>query len=160
GDMVLQEGSTQWKPASQVQELLLASGSPPPPIPVAEATEWHFSQGGKQSGPITMSDLKGLALAGSLRPDDLVWKAGMPGWVAASPAGGVSPPRAVPPMPPPLPNEAAQAGKNPAISRASGAANQMMAGIKQAADETGISGLFGSIGRGLKDMLESSAPTA
>ena len=34
-DMVLQDGSTQWKPASQVQEFFPASGSaspPPPPL--------------------------------------------------------------------------------------------------------------------------------
>src|SRR5436309_2580781 len=99
-----------------------------------------------------MSDLMGLAEAGTLRPDDLVWRAGMPGWVAASTVQGLFPPPVVPPMPPPLPPAGtgvvpvAQTGNGFvgwAISKAASGPKNMMSGLKQAADETGISGLFG-----------------
>lgn len=102
-DMVLQEGTTTWIAASQVEAFFPQpqTAPPPPPIPVAEAKEWHFSQGGKQFGPATLSHLKGLAEAGTLQPTDLVWKAGMSGWVAASSVQGLFQPPAVPMPPPP-----------------------------------------------------------
>lgn len=103
-DMVLSEGAQQWQPAAQVDDFFpRLQTAPPPPIPVAEAKEWHLSQGGKQSGPVTMTDLKGLVGAGTLRPDDLVWKAGLPAWIAASTVQELFPPPSVSPTPPPLP---------------------------------------------------------
>src|SRR5436853_120322 len=84
-DMVLQDGSGQWKPASQVQEFFPASvsASPPPllPPPVPpELAEWHFTQNGQQAGPVTWTQLRQRAASGQLHPTDMVWKNGMAGW--------------------------------------------------------------------------------
>lgn len=104
-DMVLQEGTAKWIAASQVEAFFPQpqTAPPPPPVPVVEAPEWHFSQRGSQSGPVTLSRLKEMAGAGTLRPADLVWKAGMPAWVAASSVQGLFPPPKVQQTPPPLP---------------------------------------------------------
>jgi tetratricopeptide (TPR) repeat protein len=60
-------------------------------------------------GPVSSSELKGMAASGQLRPDDLVWADGMPDWMPASklkglfsevPRGIVPAPRPVPPIPP------------------------------------------------------------
>ena len=53
---------------------------PPPPPPPA----WHVVQAGQATGPFTLEDLTRAAQAGTLRPDTLVWTAGMAGWSAAS----------------------------------------------------------------------------
>jgi membrane protease subunit (stomatin/prohibitin family) len=52
---------------------------PPPPPPPA----WHVVQGGQATGPFTLEDLARAAAAGTLRPDTLVWTAGMATWSAA-----------------------------------------------------------------------------
>ena len=66
--------------------------------------QWHYLQDGKQHGPITEADLKQLVAAGKVKPTDLVWKQGMPQWVAVSSVAGMLPPTspvaAVPPPPP------------------------------------------------------------
>ncbi|HEX4144370.1 MAG TPA: DUF4339 domain-containing protein [Pirellulales bacterium] len=60
--------------------------------------EWHYASGGVQHGPVSWEELRSLADAGQLRPDDLVWKKGMNDWVPASivpnliPAGSAPPP--------------------------------------------------------------------
>ena len=60
--------------------------------------EWYYASGGVQQGPVSWEDLCGLARSGKLSPDDLVWKKGMEGWVAAAvipnlfPEASVSPP--------------------------------------------------------------------
>jgi len=45
--------------------------------------EWYYARENKQSGPISAVELKRLADAGQLRPDDLVWREGMAEWSAA-----------------------------------------------------------------------------
>jgi TM2 domain-containing membrane protein YozV len=47
------------------------------------ASEWYYSHDGQRLGPVSSEQLKELALAGKLGPDDLVWKDGMEDWVAA-----------------------------------------------------------------------------
>ena len=69
--------------------------------------EWHYALGEVQHGPVSWEELRSLAESGQLRSNDLVWKKGMSGWVAASivpnliPAGNA---------PPPLPPSAAFSG--------------------------------------------------
>lgn len=59
-------------------------------------SEWYYMSGGQQHGPVSAAQLKSLASAGSLAPEDLVWNQSMPEWVAARRvrglpfAGGVS----------------------------------------------------------------------
>jgi len=45
--------------------------------------EWFYAHGDRQAGPIPSAELKHLADAGALLPDDLVWREGMEQWVAA-----------------------------------------------------------------------------
>ncbi len=88
-DKVLQEGMSQWVPASQIEAIFPPTGitpAPPPlPVPVAaEPAEWHFTKSGAQAGPVTWTQLRQLAASGQLQPTDMVWKAGMPSWMAAA----------------------------------------------------------------------------
>ncbi|MFZ4733093.1 MAG: GYF domain-containing protein [Pirellulales bacterium] len=66
------------------------------------AREWHYAIGGERFGPIEPEELRGLAAAGRLAPDDLVWKPGLAEWVAARSVRGLFPG----PVPPPLPRAA------------------------------------------------------
>lgn len=47
------------------------------------ALTWHYSIDGKKHGPVGSADLKRLADAGELSPQDLVWK-GRPGCLGCS----------------------------------------------------------------------------
>ena len=52
--------------------------------PKGVATErWRYGVGGTRRGPVGDAELRRLADAGTLRPTDLVWRAGMPDWVPA-----------------------------------------------------------------------------
>ncbi len=54
------------------------------------ANEWHYTQNGQQTGEtVTDAQLKALAVAGQLKPEDLVWKEGMPNWVPARSVKGL-----------------------------------------------------------------------
>ncbi|MGL5094999.1 MAG: RDD family protein [Planctomycetia bacterium] len=46
--------------------------------------DWFYAQGDEQHGPIDERELQRLAATGELHTDDLVWRKGMPEWVAAS----------------------------------------------------------------------------
>lgn len=48
------------------------------------STEWYFGKDGQRSGPVQLSQLQAMAQQGELKPDDLVWRAGMADWQAAS----------------------------------------------------------------------------
>lgn len=57
---------------------------------------------GAQTGPASTDELKSLLASGAIKADTLVWREGLPGWVAISTLGefaGVAP--ATPPAPPP-----------------------------------------------------------
>src|SRR5947207_2797166 len=51
--------------------------------------EWHYSRGNEQHGPVSSAQLKEMATAGQLQPTDLIWKDGMPGWLAAGKIKGL-----------------------------------------------------------------------
>ncbi len=63
---------------------------------------WHYAASGQQYGPVTFQDLKRLADAGQLLPQDLIWKEGMAEWKPASHLQGLFPQTATA-TPPPLP---------------------------------------------------------
>src|SRR5688572_15925113 len=44
---------------------------------------WYYARGDVERGPFTLTQIKALANASKLRPDDLVWKEGMENWTAA-----------------------------------------------------------------------------
>jgi hypothetical protein len=50
---------------------------------------WWYVVGGSRRGPLSAAGLKRLAEAGRLRPDDLVWRPGLPEWVAADKVRGL-----------------------------------------------------------------------
>ncbi|RMG13881.1 MAG: DUF4339 domain-containing protein [Planctomycetota bacterium] len=94
-------------------------GAPPGPAPTAVAppplpasTTFHAAIGGAQQGPFDLNALRGLLGQGRLRPETLVWRAGMPNWTPAKDvpelAALFAPPAAPPPLPggapPPLPS--------------------------------------------------------
>jgi uncharacterized protein (TIGR00266 family) len=76
--------------------------------------EWHYSQGGKQLGPVTGAELKSLATQGRLKPTDLVWKDGMADWVPANQVHGLFDPSVAPPSS----SSPAPPAAQPAVARA------------------------------------------
>jgi uncharacterized membrane protein len=65
---------------------------------------WHYVQNGQDCGPIDTPALQALLQNGSLGPDALVWKPGMPDWVPARSVADLA--ASVPPgsTPPPIPS--------------------------------------------------------
>jgi len=53
------------------------------------ATEWYYTRGTEQMGPVSSEELKQLAASGELGPDDLVWKEGMEDWRPAGQLKGL-----------------------------------------------------------------------
>jgi hypothetical protein len=54
------------------------------------ANDWHYTHNGQQAAaPISAAQLKQLAVAGQLKPTDLVWQDGMTDWVPASSLKGL-----------------------------------------------------------------------
>jgi len=64
--------------------MLRGAGSPqtppPPPAPAAR----HLAENGQSSGPYTSEQITQAIATGRIRPDSLVWTAGMAGWTAAA----------------------------------------------------------------------------
>ena len=48
------------------------------------STAWHYMKDGAQTGPATTEELKSLITGGTIKADTLVWRDGLPSWVAAS----------------------------------------------------------------------------
>ncbi|MEN6459576.1 MAG: DUF4339 domain-containing protein [Thermoguttaceae bacterium] len=47
------------------------------------SVEWYYARDNKQTGPVSAQELKRLATAGELRPEDLVWREGLTEWSPA-----------------------------------------------------------------------------
>ena len=45
---------------------------------------WYYARGDVEKGPLSIAQMRALAAAGKIRPEDLVWKEGMETWVPAS----------------------------------------------------------------------------
>ena len=70
--------SREMAEALEEPDLELTSGPPGRTLqPV-----WHYSIGEEQCGPVTLLELRGLIASNQLVMDDLVWKDGMPDWMA------------------------------------------------------------------------------
>lgn len=59
---------------------------------MANRQVWWYAKAGEKYGPMTGRELKALAAAGGLSPNDKVWKVGLPRWVDASVVRGLLPP--------------------------------------------------------------------
>jgi hypothetical protein len=67
------------------------------------ASDWYYTRNGQQApGPVSSAQLKQLAAAGQLKPDDLVWKQGLPNWVPANTLKNLFPAAPAPAPPPPV----------------------------------------------------------
>ena len=53
--------------------------------------QWFYQKDGRQNGPVETPALKQMALDGQLLPADLIWRDGLPQWVAASEVKGLFP---------------------------------------------------------------------
>ena len=63
--------------------------------------EWFFTREGRQQGPVTGEALRSMLAAGQVGWSDMVWKAGMTGWLPAGSVASLAPAGAM--SPPPLP---------------------------------------------------------
>ncbi|MCX8157532.1 MAG: RDD family protein [Verrucomicrobiae bacterium] len=61
---------------------------------------WFYSQGGQQLGPVTEEEFQRLRLDGTIGPQTLVWREGLPEWVEYRTLAPPPPPTAT--SPPPL----------------------------------------------------------
>src|SRR4051794_24897132 len=68
--------------------------------------DWYYAKDGQQYGPVPAQQLKQMAGAGQLQPDDLVFQEGGTQWVAASTVKGLF---AGAPAPAPAPSPIARA---------------------------------------------------
>jgi hypothetical protein len=50
----------------------------PPPVP---REDWYYVVSGERRGPTDLAGLQREAAAGLVRPETLVWKSGMAGWM-------------------------------------------------------------------------------
>ncbi len=69
-------------PAAPVE----ATPSPPPPHPgppQLQEKAWHVLLGGRQCGPFSTLELRGLAASSEIRRESLVWREGMQDWAPA-----------------------------------------------------------------------------
>jgi hypothetical protein len=78
-----------------------------PPEPAAggqqPSGEWYMArEGGKPQGPFDLAEMKRRILCGELAARDLVWKEGMPAWVAARDVPELFAVPGAPRTPPPL----------------------------------------------------------
>lgn len=58
--------------------------------------DWFYAKDDQRLGPVSEQELKGLATDGKLRPNDLVWRDGMPDWVEARTQAVLFPPKVEP----------------------------------------------------------------
>src|SRR5207249_2694422 len=68
---------------------------------------WYYTRDRKPFGPVSFEQIKELARAGQLLPDELIWQEGMAQWAPARTVEGLYP------APPPLPPEHPQLTEAP-----------------------------------------------
>lgn len=68
---------------------------------MSASPEWYYLVDNKKHGPVSTADLKKLAQSKDLKPDDLLWKEGLPEWTKAREAKGLFSETPVPAIPPP-----------------------------------------------------------
>ena len=92
--------------------------------PAAEAAEWYIGRDGRQTGPMSESELGLIVRMGHVQPTDLFWRTGLPEWVTAGalrdligPSDQSAAAARAPPAPSPAPPPAHQP-ERPGQSRA------------------------------------------
>lgn len=74
-EKAVQEAQNVFVPVDPSDEYEGLRSAPP------ESSKWYYSIGDERHGPVSIIDLRQLALAGQLTMHDLVWKEGMADWV-------------------------------------------------------------------------------
>lgn len=69
--------------------VLAQNNDGPPPLPPAQIQFW-YAEGQQQRGPVTLDQLKALIQQGRVNKQTLVWRKGMPGWIAAGEADDIA----------------------------------------------------------------------
>jgi TM2 domain-containing membrane protein YozV len=64
---------------------------------------WYYTRNGQQFGPHSEEELRRFIAEGRISSSELIWKAGMPGWVPAHDVFPPAVPAGGPPPPPPPP---------------------------------------------------------
>lgn len=64
--------------------------------------KWFYAREGKRIGPVSSSELRRLAAANEIQPNDLIWRHGLKTWIRASQVKGLLPGRVLEASPPPL----------------------------------------------------------
>lgn len=75
-----------------------AGGAMPPPLPIVAS--YYLAVNGQRLGPYGLHDLSGMVAGGMLRPETLVWTAGMADWQEARTVAGLQSLFNVPPAVP------------------------------------------------------------
>lgn len=52
---------------------------------------WYYAQNGERKGPVSLVRLKAMAAEGWLKPEDLIWRAGLAEWIPAQDADEIFP---------------------------------------------------------------------
>lgn len=60
-------------------------------LAVATAVQWYYIKSGQRHGPVGEDALKAMFTAGTLGPDDMVWRDGLLAWAAAKSVEGLVP---------------------------------------------------------------------
>lgn len=71
----------------------ISTDDPPPSTataPPGPAEGWFFAVGDHRQGPISFDELQSKANRGEVRPETLVWSAGMPDWAPATAVAGLN----------------------------------------------------------------------
>jgi serine/threonine protein kinase len=53
--------------------------------------QWYYTKSGQRHGPVIEPELKSLLAAGTVGPDDMVWRNGLPNWTTARSVEGLMP---------------------------------------------------------------------
>ncbi len=100
--------------ANQMQPGAGAPAAPAGPPPLPGAQSFHVDMGGQSQGPFTVAQIQSGVANGQVKPESLVWAAGMAGWVAASTVSALQALfQAPPPLPPTPPATPPAAGPPP-----------------------------------------------
>jgi len=85
GGVLMIPSNVGHEPASPQQD---PTGAPPAPSRPPEAEpppldEWYYAIGDQHVGPFPVTTFKEMLQTGRVKPDDLVWREGLPSWVRA-----------------------------------------------------------------------------
>ena len=79
--------------------------------------QWYYSKNGTQLGPVEEVELRAKLASGEISAADLVWKDGMPDWLAASRVAELAPLTTLPSVNPPMAGGVQNSPYSPPVSQ-------------------------------------------